>query len=150
NAAELSSYDTTLFFVVLYLPIIPLGRKRILDQCSRCKRHFVAPMSKWAAAQEKDIVAANQAAAQDPKNEQKAATAIATAIQYHAKDEFQLLAESFGAKFPRSQLVHNVIGDGHAFFSQHEKALQAYRNALAAKDDPALREVIALQLIRTD
>ncbi len=28
---ELTSYDTTLYVTVVYVPIIPLGRKRVID-----------------------------------------------------------------------------------------------------------------------
>src|SRR5262245_53583790 len=42
-AATLQSYDTRLWFVILYIPVIPLGRKRIIDQCSICRRHWVLP-----------------------------------------------------------------------------------------------------------
>ena len=37
--ANLTSYDTREFFVVLYLPIIPMTKYRILDQCSSCTKH---------------------------------------------------------------------------------------------------------------
>ena len=42
RVANLESYDTRLWFVVIFIPIIPLGRKRIIDQCPRCRRHFAA------------------------------------------------------------------------------------------------------------
>jgi len=40
--ANLESYDTRLWFVVIFIPIIPLGRKRIIDACPFCRRHFAA------------------------------------------------------------------------------------------------------------
>ena len=33
NYGALESYETGLYFVVLFIPLIPLGRKQILDQC---------------------------------------------------------------------------------------------------------------------
>ena len=36
----LTCYDTTYCFVVLFLPVIPLGKKRILDYCAACSRHY--------------------------------------------------------------------------------------------------------------
>lgn len=36
----LTSYDTRLCFVFFFIPIIPLGRKRIVDQCSICTWHY--------------------------------------------------------------------------------------------------------------
>lgn len=44
---ELESYDTTLYFVVFYVPIFSLGGKRILEQCPACLRHRVIKMSDW-------------------------------------------------------------------------------------------------------
>jgi hypothetical protein len=35
----LSSYDTTLYFVVIFVPLIPLGKKRVIWQCPVCKKH---------------------------------------------------------------------------------------------------------------
>ena len=42
RVANLESYDTRLWFVVIFIPIIPLGRKRIIDACPLCRRHFAA------------------------------------------------------------------------------------------------------------
>src|SRR6185503_4471094 len=38
NAVELISYDTRLWFVVVFIPVIPLKRKRIVDYCPACTR----------------------------------------------------------------------------------------------------------------
>jgi hypothetical protein len=91
--AELSSFDTTLFFVVFFIPVIPLGRKRVLNQCSACKRHRVLSLAKWREAQTADITTANQAAMAEPNNEAKAIGAIGTAIGYQAREEFLLVAD---------------------------------------------------------
>src|SRR4051794_17014038 len=36
----LSSHDTRLWVVVVFIPIIPLGKKRIIDKCPACTRHM--------------------------------------------------------------------------------------------------------------
>jgi tetratricopeptide (TPR) repeat protein len=36
----LSSYDTRLFVVICYIPVFPLGRKRVVDECAICRRHY--------------------------------------------------------------------------------------------------------------
>ena len=55
NAGTLSSYDTTLFFVVIFLPLLPLARKRILEQCPYCGKHRVLGLGQWEAAKEADV-----------------------------------------------------------------------------------------------
>src|SRR4051812_3992651 len=37
--ATLTSYDTRLYVVFVMIPIIPLGKKRIIEQCGACTRH---------------------------------------------------------------------------------------------------------------
>ena len=39
---KLESYETRLWFVILFIPIIPLKRVRLLDYCPSCQRHWVA------------------------------------------------------------------------------------------------------------
>ena len=47
RAANLTSYDTRLWFVVLLIPVIPLQRKRVLDYCPHCTRHRVLGLAEW-------------------------------------------------------------------------------------------------------
>src|ERR1700694_4003625 len=55
RVGELESYDTTLYFVFLMIPLIPLSHKRVLDQCPNCKMHRVLPLREWETAKEKQI-----------------------------------------------------------------------------------------------
>lgn len=45
--ATLSSYDTRLFVVFVFIPVLPLGKKRIIDACSRCSRHGAVPLDTY-------------------------------------------------------------------------------------------------------
>ncbi len=44
----LESYDTRLWVVVLFVPIVSLGRKRVLDQCPICRLHQSVDASQHA------------------------------------------------------------------------------------------------------
>src|SRR5258708_27262232 len=58
KSTELRSYDTRLWFVIFLIPVIPLGRKRILDQCPHCKRHRVVKLAEWEQLKQKNITEA--------------------------------------------------------------------------------------------
>src|SRR5688572_12117509 len=45
----LTSYDTRLVFAVIFIPVIPLWRYRILDQCSTCRKHWYKPLAEIEA-----------------------------------------------------------------------------------------------------
>ena len=42
RSATLSSYDTREWFCILFIPIIPMRKYRILNDCSRCRKHSCA------------------------------------------------------------------------------------------------------------
>src|SRR6185295_12640362 len=67
QAGTLSTHDTILWFVFLMIPLIPLGRKRIIEQCKKCQRHGVMPMKRWNEAKKRgdDAIAAWKAKPQD-------------------------------------------------------------------------------------
>lgn len=69
RVATLSSFETRLWFVVVFIPIIPLGRKRITDQCSICSRHYAIPVKQWEAARQSQTSAAMEQFRQAPSEE---------------------------------------------------------------------------------
>ena len=66
--AQISDYETRLWFVVIFLPIIPLGRKQILDDCSSCRRHRAVPVGEWERATQDAVHEAGEAAAKAPND----------------------------------------------------------------------------------
>src|SRR5262249_3156437 len=50
RTTTLTSYDPTLWVVVVMIPIIPLGKKRIVEQCSSCTRHVAMPLKDYEMA----------------------------------------------------------------------------------------------------
>lgn len=56
----LESYDTRLYFVLVFIPIIPLERKRIIDECPVCTRHGAVPLAQYNAARDGDLATARE------------------------------------------------------------------------------------------
>src|SRR5882724_188205 len=69
RSVNLVSYDTRLWFVIVYVPVIPLGRKRIIDRCPACSRHYVTDLQKWETAKQLDISGALEKFRSDPSPE---------------------------------------------------------------------------------
>src|SRR5688500_6113582 len=118
----LRSYNTKHFVVALFIPLIPLERKRILHECPRCTRHRAIPLKKWLERQERDLAAANDAAQKEPHNEEKAAAATGTAVAYEAEEEFELLAAKFDRALPRGPLLQAAIASGYEYFGKTYRA----------------------------
>lgn len=82
----LESYDTRLWFVILFIPIIPLGRKRIIDECPSCRRHFVAGADAYEQAKQLQTSGAMEHYHREPSPE-TALAAHAQLLSFHEHDQ---------------------------------------------------------------
>jgi tetratricopeptide (TPR) repeat protein len=92
--SSLDSYDTRLWFVILFIPVIPLGRKRIIDQCGHCRRHWVAEWSSYEMSKQLGISGAMDRYREQPSPE-AALDAHATLLsfqQFKEAEDFRQLA----------------------------------------------------------
>ncbi|MEQ9406574.1 MAG: hypothetical protein RIK87_02570 [Fuerstiella sp.] len=104
HAAELTSYETRLWFVFVFIPIIPFGRKRILDQCSVCSRHLALPVKVWETGRQADTAAAMERF----RKEQSEAAAIdvhGQLIAYLQFDQAEEFRTSMLERFPDKALL---------------------------------------------
>jgi len=86
RAATLSSFETRLWVVIVFIPVIPLGRKRITDQCSLCSRHYVLPAKQWETARQTQISHALDQFRQSP-SEESALMVHGTLLAFQQHDE---------------------------------------------------------------
>jgi tetratricopeptide (TPR) repeat protein len=87
RTVNLISYDTRLWFVVLFIPVIPIGRKRIIDRCPSCSRHYVMDAQKWETAKQLETSGALEKFRSNPTPE--------AAIEAHRQFlNFQQIAEA--------------------------------------------------------
>jgi len=148
RAGELTSYDTRLWFVVVFIPIIPLGRKRILDQCPHCSRHYVAEAGKWEAAKQLEISGALETFRANPTPE-AAITAHQQLLNFHQLDQAADFQKTMVEKFPDSAKVHAYLGAAHQHLGRLEAARDCYARALALRPDlPEARIGVAMGHIR--
>lgn len=66
------SYDTRLWVVILFIPIIPLGKKRVINFCPRCTAHRVMPLDQWNQAVDEVITKAEEEYRKKPDDPQAA------------------------------------------------------------------------------
>src|SRR2546421_7216499 len=89
--ATLESYDTRLYVVIVFIPIIPLAKKRIIEQCSVCRRHLAMPYSQWQSVQQRSD-AALVAYRNSPRDAQLAEDALKASVMFRNLPTFLNLA----------------------------------------------------------
>jgi len=148
RVGELQSYDTTLYFVVFMVPIIPLSRKRILQQCPSCSRHRVISLKKWEEGKASDTALLLEKLKANPDDRATILEGLALAISYQDAGLFDQLAESLAGHRRDDAAIQTQLGGGYSYFSRYAEAEDAFRAALAVEDKPEVRESLAHVLLK--
>ncbi|HMP79614.1 MAG TPA: hypothetical protein PKD54_09195, partial [Pirellulaceae bacterium] len=84
---QLENYETTLFIVILYIPIIPLGRKQIVGCCPSCTYHRAVSMQEWQKLKSTELERTLTALADSIDDPMKALEHLVTLSAFNEMDE---------------------------------------------------------------
>ncbi len=147
--SDLRSYDSTLFFVVFFLPILPLKRVRVTNQCAACKRHRVANLKEWNTARDNTVGPALAACRQHPSDPALAENAIGAAVAFQDEPAFLDVASLVSEPLGQNAAMQHLLGSAHAFFGHKDLAEISYRTSLDIKEDPEVSLTLGAHLLRT-
>ena len=92
RSVTLTDYETGYYFVVLFIPIIPLGRKQILSDCPVCRRHRVVPLKQWETMREESLESGLNDLAENMDDPQTAIELLGRMTFFNRMDEAMDLA----------------------------------------------------------
>ena len=145
SATKLESYNTRLWFVVFFIPVIPLGRKRILDACPRCRRHYAAGVEQWEMQRQLNVSAAKDRFRESPSPE-SALQAHAAMLSFHVHDEAAQFREEALQAFPTSATLCAGLAMHLDQVNEYAQATPLFEQALALSPDmPEARVGLALR-----
>ncbi len=127
--ADLSSYDTRLWFVIVFIPVIPLGKKRIIDDCPRCRRHRVLGLAEWEQSRRAALEAAMQQVVQKPGDVQALMDLHGLCLLYGEWEKADKLEERLGTEFPKDSKVQLHLASAHGYRGRTEQAQQCLARA---------------------
>lgn len=134
RAVTLSSYDTRLWFVVVFIPVIPLGRKRIIDECSSCKKHYVADADKWDQTRQLEISGSQEKFRADPTPE-NAITVHQQMVNFRQFAEAAAFRKDATDYFPENAKLQAYFGDALSYFGRQPEAEPYYQRAYTLRPD---------------
>jgi tetratricopeptide (TPR) repeat protein len=141
--AKLSSYDTTEFFCILFIPLIPIKKYRIENECSRCRRHYRVALDKFNAAIDTNITPLRDAVKRDPGDPDKREALIRALMGAKLTADAENEARDAATKFGQSYMLNALAGDLASSRSDATTAEAWYRRAVAA-DPKSGRAHVAL------
>jgi tetratricopeptide (TPR) repeat protein len=118
----LTDYETTLFFCVIYIPLIPISKKQIVNQCPACTYHYAVPLTDWKKKADEAVEQVSETLAQDTNDPAKAMEMHATLSGFHRHEESAELTEVLLAKFGDNSEVLFYLASWHEHFARFKEA----------------------------
>ncbi len=147
RVANLESYDTRLWFVIIFIPVIPLGRKRIIDACPVCTRHFVANADEYEQARQLQVSAAQEEFRRSP-SPIAALQLHATLLGFHETEQAASFRQSVRQKYPADGELMAGLASQLDQVAAYGEAGELYEVAHRLRPDlPQARVALAMRRI---
>ncbi|MBN1127278.1 MAG: hypothetical protein JXA82_19915 [Sedimentisphaerales bacterium] len=147
HEVDLMSYDTGLYVVVLFIPVIPLGKKRIVDYCPRCTKHYVVPLKKWQQQHAETLDQVDEQLRQQADDPEELKEAIGHLLFLREEKLFEQAAQIVTERHNDNVELLILTGRGYLFFNKSHEAERFFRMSLDIGDDPEIKELLACLLI---
>ena len=105
RSATLSSYDTREWFCIVFIPVIPLRRFRILNDCSGCRRHHRIAADEFKQKLAQATAPLRDAMKRSPRDAQTHIALIRTLIGWEMRADAQRELDAAVALFPQNAEV---------------------------------------------
>jgi tetratricopeptide (TPR) repeat protein len=140
---QLESYDTRLWFVIFYIPVIPLGRKRIIDQCGRCMRHFAANQTAFEMSKQLNVSGALERYRSEPSAE-TALELHGCLLAFHQHEQAETFRKQALELHPADATLYSGLAEQLEQAGQWNSAAPLFEKALELRPDlPAARIGVA-------
>ncbi|VAX41633.1 hypothetical protein MNBD_PLANCTO02-977 [hydrothermal vent metagenome] len=144
----LSNYETKLWFVVIFIPIIPLGRKMILSDCSSCGRHYTMPLHEWENIKQNEIEGSANEFSKDQNNPETALNMFGTLLSFNKKTEAEKMAGILASKFADNLDVQMTLGAWHEQNGRNEEGDRCFIKAFKLDpENPGPRRAVGICMI---
>lgn len=149
NVGELLSYDTRLWFCFLYIPVIPLSKKRIINYCSQCTMHAQLGSNQWEEVRTEAIRKAQSEFEADPKNPEKAVAWHATLDTGGEREAAESTIGILEERFADNASVQIYLGSVHEDRGRIEESNARFHRAYELNQaEPGARQASAAALLR--
>ena len=143
----LDSYDTRLWVVVVFIPVIPLGRKRIIDSCPACTRHFAAAADTYEQARQLQTSGSMDRYRREP-SPPVALEAHAQLLSFHEYDQAAEFRKAALDRFPDHAALRAGLAAHLDQVSSYDVAGRLYEEALEIEPDlPEARAGVAQRMM---
>lgn len=147
--AKLTDYETGYYFVVLFIPIIPLGKKQILGDCSICRRHRVMPLKQWEQLREETLQSGLDDLAANMDDPNRAIELLQRMTMFNQMDEAMELAAATTKQHADDFDTQLAIGSWYERQGKSDLADQCFAHAIEIDpQNPSSKRIQAVEAIQ--
>lgn len=144
---NLTSYDTRTFFVVLFIPIIPLGAKRVLNECPHCKKYRHISLKKWNNLKEEEILSSINQLKTTKLSTDAAIELLHKIVAYQDPLIVFQIGPLIQKKYSNDSKVLATLGSLYRLYHKNDLSEQCFRDALKVENSNDIKEELAITLI---
>lgn len=133
--SKLENYETRLVFSVFFIPVIPLGKKQILNYCPLCTRHGAVSYSAWQQARAEAVEASEAELARSSNDPDAAIRMHATYDAYQMHEDAARFADALATLHGDVARVQCYLGGCWERAGLTEQANNAFFRALQLEPD---------------
>ncbi len=145
---DLSDYDTTQYFVAIFLPLIPLSKLRIFNDCGSCRKHQVMKLKEWKSLKAKEMEVAQIHFEQSPNDPDAAIGLLGKALLYSSEKGFFEHSKVVLQRHGSNPEVLATLGSCLEELGKPVEAEKVLRRSLKLKDAPETRQRLLWVLIQ--
>ncbi len=131
RSTTLFDYETGYYICVIFIPIIPLGRKMILGECSICSQHRVISLRDWEQMKEQSISQSMEELTSNAEDPAKAIELLGTYTAFKQYDEARELAAAVKTTHWEHYDTMLAIGGWYEQMKQTAEAEECFQQCIA-------------------
>ncbi len=136
------SYDASKMAVAFGLPLLPLGKVHVHEDCAVCREGEVHGLAAWESMREERFIPALESFSQRENDPEAASAALEQTVALGEPEEFGRLAQMIEDAYSGNAEILSRLAWCHGHFARFDDARRLYRRALSLEASPDL-EVIS-------
>lgn len=138
---QLHSYSSTQAFHVYWIPVFPVGFKRVIDQCQSCKAGREMSLGQWKRLRTGEVLPALDELRVDPGNREVAERALGLVRQFGTPEEFSEAVQLIWPHYTKDADMLARLGWGMSRFHHYDEAGKVLESSLAVEENPEVRQL---------
>ena len=126
----LRSYTSTRFITLYFIPVIPIGKHKILEECPHCKKARGMSFRQYRKLVKKELPQAIADYEASPDSKDAAAKAISASAFCQERASLRRIAPQISARFQRDEDTLLQLANAHSYLCLDDAAAAAYLDAV--------------------